>query len=100
MFCLTFSIMFCLILWTLHPVAVLAYSSYQSRVPNGNNFGGHTGHISSSGGGQRNSFGLAFHAAGKIWTKALCEADSDGDSYPNGVELGDPCCVFTEGASD
>lgn len=51
-------------------------------------------HVSSRGGGSRNSFGRAFQDAGFSFTNALCNADSDGDGYVNGVELGDPMCVW------
>lgn len=34
----------------------------------------------------------AFAAAGHVWTKELCQADSDGDGATNGAELGDPNC--------
>lgn len=37
-----------------------------------------------------NPFGTAFLAAGARWTMALALADSDGDGYTNGEELGDP----------
>ncbi|CAH1799532.1 unnamed protein product [Owenia fusiformis] len=50
------------------------------------------------GGGNRNAFGLAFDANGKVWNSRLCNADSDNDGKTNGVELGDPNCVWTEGA--
>ncbi|CAH1784321.1 unnamed protein product [Owenia fusiformis] len=50
------------------------------------------------GGGNRNAFGLAFEANGKVWNSTLCNADSDNDGKTNGVELGDPNCVWTEGA--
>ncbi|CAH1784319.1 unnamed protein product [Owenia fusiformis] len=50
------------------------------------------------GGGNRNAFGLAFDANGKVWNSTLCNADSDNDGKTNGVELGDPNCVWTEGA--
>ena len=33
----------------------------------------------------------------KRWTRALCEADSDGDGESNGEELGDPSCVWKKG---
>lgn len=46
-------------------------------------------------GAARNQFGLDFKAAGLVWTKALCEKDSDGDGVSNGQELGDPCCLWT-----
>lgn len=61
------------------------------------------GHVDCRGGvydASLNTFGVAFIANGKAWTRALCEADSDGDGYTNGEELGDPCCMWTfEGAS-
>jgi len=31
------------------------------------------------------------------WTAALCNRDSDGDGYTNGVELGDPNCTWVAG---
>jgi dopamine beta-monooxygenase len=40
---------------------------------------------------------LDFVSAGYEWTDALCEMDSDGDGRSNGVELGDPDCVWMEG---
>ena len=43
-------------------------------------------------------FGNDFRANGFTWTKELCETDSDGDGYTNGDELGDPCCVWTQGS--
>merc|ERR1712039_677565 len=53
----------------------------------------------SAGGGSRNAFGVAFQAEGRQWTKALCEQDSDGDGQSNGLELGDPNCDWTLGAT-
>jgi hypothetical protein len=52
------------------------------------------GHVDASGGGELNSFGTAFLRAGLEWTIELCNADSDGDGESNGLELGDPCCLF------
>ena len=40
----------------------------------------------------------AFAKAGFVWTRALCEADSDGDGLTNGEELGDPCCEWSAAA--
>jgi len=45
-----------------------------------------------------NAFGTAFVAAGSQWTAGLCGADSDGDGFTNGEELGDPSCSWTAGA--
>ena len=95
--------------WALLLVAVqplTARPSYQDKIPNallvtgcnGASHGG-VGHINPSGGGSRNAFGLDFAAAGYQWTASLCAQDSDGDGMTNGEELGDPNCVWTEGAT-
>merc|ERR1719277_342470 len=82
---------------------VVAYSSFQSKIPNGANVkrngNAHpgVGHEAASGGGSLNVFGTAFNEEGKEWTTALCEADSDGDGQTNGYELGDPDCAWKEG---
>jgi hypothetical protein len=36
-----------------------------------------------------NPFGTAFHTNGDKWDATLAAADSDGDGYTNGLELGD-----------
>lgn len=53
------------------------------------------GHNNCVPGAPRNQFGLDFAAANRLWTKELCEKDSDGDGLTNGQELGDPCCTWT-----
>ena len=58
------------------------------------------GHLSPSGGGSRNPFGMDFKIAAYTWTKFLCEKDSDGDGQSNGVELGDPDCTWIMGNSN
>ena len=45
-------------------------------------------------------FGTAWRAAGGKWTVALCQADSDKDGIPNGVELGDPDCQWVSSANN
>ena len=86
-------------------IPAAAIPSYQSNIPNGNNvqrngvaWGG-VGHEASGGGGRLNSFGEAFRNAGRTWTFSLCNADTDGDGFTNGQELGDPNCMWTPGAT-
>ena len=84
--------------------SVAAHPAYQGLIPNGANVsrGGNlwpaVGHMDASNAGSlENSFGLAFAAAGHTWTRALCEADTDGDGFTNGEELGDPGCAWYPG---
>lgn len=86
-----------------------AYPSFKDKIPNARSvpcwegatncvdFCDGVGHQSCSGGDARNEFGLAFKTAGFSWTTELCQADSDGDGFTNGQELGDPCCEWTAG---
>jgi hypothetical protein len=78
---------------------IQALPQYIGKIPNGANVPGvrAIGHVNPNGGGQRNEFGLAFAVNNLAWTKALCEADSDGDGATNGQELGDPCCIWKVG---
>lgn len=55
------------------------------------------GHVHPAGGGERNEFGMDFASEGYEWTVSLCEMDSDGDGRSNGLELGDPGCIWLEG---
>jgi len=48
---------------------------------------------------ERNPFGQDFELEGRIWTRDLCEKDSDGDGFTNGEELGDPCRLWHEGVN-
>jgi hypothetical protein len=36
-----------------------------------------------------NVFGLDFKSNGHTWNEAIADKDSDGDGFPNGIELGD-----------
>merc|ERR1719401_2158264 len=79
-----------------------AHPGFVGLIPNGAKVPGPrkpmaSGHVNPMGHGERNQFGLDFHAAGKKWTKDLCRTDSDGDGKTNGEELGDPECVWKKG---
>jgi hypothetical protein len=82
---------------------VAAHMSFQALVPNGDRvtyYGAPVpgvGHANVCGRGPLNAFGADFGAAGRRWTPALCQKDSDGDGRTNGEELGDPTCVWTVG---
>jgi len=67
----------------------------RGKVPNGFANGQMTGHA----GGQF-AFRWSFLDAGEVWSKELCEMDTDGDGQSNGLELGDPCCVWSIGADE
>ncbi|PAA77227.1 hypothetical protein BOX15_Mlig028174g1 [Macrostomum lignano] len=91
------------VLQTVH-----GYSSFKSRIPNGDRvpnpcqvgtIWAGVGHESAVGADTRNKFGLDFKAAGLQWTVDLCRKDSDGDGLTNGQELGDPDCVWKVGAT-
>ncbi|KAK7091386.1 dopamine beta-hydroxylase-like [Littorina saxatilis] len=84
-----------------------AHAFYKDRIPNGHHVThpcpNHVtwpgvGHRNENGGGTRNPFGDDFAKHEHKWNEALCRADSDGDGLTNGQELGDPECVWTEGA--
>eukprot|EP00117_Sycon_ciliatum_P019987 scpid82799/ scgid5779/ Temptin len=60
---------------------------------------GHVESCSGSPSGGGNLFGRAFRTAGDRFTTGVCQADSDGDGVTNGQELGDPNCVWTQGAT-
>lgn len=58
---------------------------------------GHTGCV--VGKATVNQFAQDFKANGYKYDEKFCKMDSDGDGVSNGAELGDPCCVFTVGAT-
>lgn len=79
--------------------AVDARPQRPGQIPNGNDFGCANCHVSASGGGSRNAFGQAVENgflngsganASVNWNASLAAADSDGDGFTNGTELGDP----------
>ena len=76
----------------LTSTGVLSFPSFQASVPNGHVNGQNTGH------GDNSTFRWAFSGVGYAWTTALCNLDSDGDGQSNGLELGDPCCIWEQGS--
>lgn len=75
-----------------------AHKEYVPLNPNGALAGvAAIGHVNPNGGGKTNQYGHDFDKAGKKWTLELCQMDSDGDGQTNGLELGDPCCVWAVG---
>jgi hypothetical protein len=80
-------------------VLASGHPEYVARNPNGANVPGvkAIGHNNPAGGGSENKFGSDFKAAGKRWNQKLCSLDSDGDGQSNGLELGDPCCIWAVG---
>ena len=111
-----------LTLLTVRPYACHAYPSFGLNIPNGQNIRcpsaingfdvstceqqpskegswcSAVGHANCIGGSlPLNPFGVHLKEHGFAWTKALCEADSDGDGLTNGQELGDPCCTWKRG---
>jgi len=84
----------------LPPPFAVAYSSFRTKVPNGDSSPGNCyawGHSNCGGGGSRWS-GSSNVAAWSGWTSSACTTDSDGDGWSNGDELGDACCTWTWGA--
>lgn len=54
------------------------------------------GHAACQGGGPIGLFGEAFRDAGFRWSSEFCNADTDGDGFTNGEEMGDPCCLWDQ----
>eukprot|EP00117_Sycon_ciliatum_P020732 scpid46694/ scgid18381/ Dopamine beta-hydroxylase; Dopamine beta-monooxygenase; Soluble dopamine beta-hydroxylase len=103
---MTMALKVLLILSVVAVTQVLGFAHYRLNIPNGfsvqhpcdsSKIWHGVGHQSDQGGDARNQFGLDFKQAGYMWSKALCQNDSDGDGVTNGEELGDPHCVWTPG---
>ena len=82
-----------------------ARQSYVDLIPNGANvyrngvYWSAIGHSDAAGSQGRINFGSEFATAGYQWTSDFCHADSDGDGFSNGAELGDNDCIWTMGAT-
>ncbi|GLE06096.1 hypothetical protein PINS_up015307 [Pythium insidiosum] len=76
---------------------VEGFSKFALQLPNGDAVpdAPAIGHPDPKGTQGLNEFGKDWNKYGKGWTKAYCQADSDGDGFTNGQELGDPCCTWT-----
>lgn len=77
-----------------------AFPDRVNQVPN-NQWSCGLCHVNAGGGGVRTSFGETVNTDGVeggnvIWAN-ICEIDSDGDSFSNGEELGDPTCTWVFG---
>lgn len=78
---------------------VYGYSLYKNDFPNGHIIPspielGHPNFIQTS----YTSFAKLYVNQGYRWTKTLCQSDSDRDGQTNGIEMGDPCCIWTLGS--
>ena len=85
------------LLFLITILLVNAYPQDLSKLPNGNSYGLTLGH---PGGATKKTTGIAnaLYSAGKKWATPVCKGDADGDGQSNGLEMGDPCCVWTVGA--
>ncbi|XP_069138147.1 dopamine beta-hydroxylase-like [Argopecten irradians] len=101
-------VLFSVVLVSITPWQTYGYSSFQTRIPNGDRVPDPcngtavwqgVGHEAMGGGGPRNPFGVDFNNNGKAWNPNLCRMDSDDDGMSNGEELGDPDCVWTPGST-
>ena len=92
-----------LLLILLGSFVVEGRQSYQSLFPNGDKvyrngqYWGGVGHNNAAGGLSLNSFGSDF--SNSFDWPTICPLDSDGDSFSNGMELGDPGCTWTQGST-
>lgn len=80
---------------------VQGYPSYNGNVPNGNTVPPSAIELGHPGGATKRytAFANAYVSNGRKWTVGLCRGDADGDGQSNGLEMGDPCCVWTQGAA-
>lgn len=89
------------LLFTSYVKYATSYPQYNNNVPNGNMIPPSAIELGHPGGSTKRytSFGNAYVSNGRKWTKGLCMVDSDGDGQSNGLEMGDPCCLWVAGSS-
>lgn len=80
---------------------VFGYPQYNGYVPNGNTVPPSAILLGHPNGATKlyTSFANDFVKNSRKWTISLCRGDSDNDGQSNGLEMGDPCCTWTNGAS-
>lgn len=78
-------------------MGTFAYPQYNNNVPNGNIVPPSAIALGHPNGATRlyTPFANAYTSNGRKWTRGLCLADSDNDGQSNGLEMGDPCCLWT-----
>lgn len=77
------------------------YPQYNNNVPNGNLIPPSAIELGHPGGATKRytSFANQYVSNSRKWTRSLCTSDADGDGQSNGLEMGDPCCTWTQGAA-
>ena len=83
---------------------IFSFPFYAMRIPNGDKIPSAKINAFGHGDGCNREFDEDCEAmrwdfldAGKKWTEDLCNKDSDGDGQSNGLELGDPNCIWKVG---
>lgn len=81
--------------------SVFSYPQYNNNLPNGQMIPPSAIGLGHPNGATKlyTPFANAYVSNGRKWTKALCSADSDNDGQSNGLEMGDPCCLWTQGSA-
>ncbi len=96
---LTKIVFYMTLLLSLHKSS--GYPQYNGNVPNGNTVPPSAIELGHPGGATKRytSFANAYVSNSRKWSRGLCMTDSDGDGQSNGLEMGDPCCLWTVGTS-
>lgn len=93
--------MYATLMVTSHISGGNAYPQYNGNVPNGNMIPSSAIELGHPNGNTKlyTSFANAYVSNGRKWSKELCMTDSDKDGQSNGLEMGDPCCLWVSGSS-